>query len=92
MCELALSSRFDDFTEVGASHHFRHPQFQNSIVNTVVKAMFRDAMSRAYKPVPQIRIAIWNIARLERRPKLWGKSTPGVGACWWKPGANTTRG
>ena len=70
--ELALTIRFNDFTEAGAGHRFQHPQFQNSIINAVLEAMFRDVMSRAWKPVRQIRLAFWNLARLDTQPTLWG--------------------
>lgn len=70
--ELSLTIRFNDFTEMGAGHRFRHPQFQNSVINAVLEALFRDVMSRAFKPVRQIRIAFWNLARLDTQPTLWG--------------------
>ncbi len=30
--ELSLTIRFDDFTELGGSHRFKHPQFLNSVI------------------------------------------------------------
>lgn len=70
--ELSLSIRFNDFTEVGGSHRFRHPQFRNSVINAVVEGLFRDCMAGAFKPVRQIRLALWNLALLDTQPTLWG--------------------
>ncbi|MBI3877391.1 MAG: DNA polymerase IV [Verrucomicrobia bacterium] len=70
--ELALTIRFNDFTEAGATHRFQHAQFLNSIINTALEGMFRDVMSRAFKPVRQIRIAFWSLAPLDTQPTLWG--------------------
>jgi hypothetical protein len=70
--ELSLTIRFNDFTETGAGHRFQHPQFQNSVINAVLEALFRDLMSREAKPVRQIRIGFWNLARLDTQPTLWG--------------------
>jgi len=70
--ELSLTIRFNDFTELGSAHRFRHPQFQNSVINGVIESLFRDVMSRAFKPVRQIRIAFCNLARLDTQPTLWG--------------------
>jgi DNA polymerase-4 len=70
--ELSLSIRFTDFTEVGGAHRFQHPQFQNSVINTVVEGLFRDIMGGAFKPVRQIRIAMWNLSPLDTQPTLWG--------------------
>lgn len=70
--ELALTIRFCDFTETGSSHRFQHPQFQNSVMNRVVEELFRDLMSREWKPVRQIRLAFWNLERLDTQPTLWG--------------------
>ncbi|KAF0177046.1 MAG: DNA polymerase IV [Limisphaerales bacterium] len=70
--ELALTIRFSDFTETGSSHRFQHPQFQNSVMNRVVEELFRELMSREWKPVRQIRLAFWNLARLDTQPTLWG--------------------
>lgn len=58
--ELALTIRFCDFTETGSSHRFQHPQFQNSVMNLTVEELFRELMSREWKPVRQIRLAFWN--------------------------------
>lgn len=70
--ELSLSVRFTDFTEVNGTHRFQHPQFRNSVVNDVLEALFRDLMSGAFKPVRQIRVAFWNLSRLDTQPTLWG--------------------
>lgn len=70
--ELSLTIRFNDFTEIGGTHRFRHPQFQNSVINQVIEGLFRDVMSSAFKPVRQIRIAFWNLSRLDTQPTLWG--------------------
>ena len=70
--ELSLTIRFNDFTEAGSSHRFQHPQFQNSVINGVLEDLFRDIMGGAFKPVRQIRIAFWNLARLDTQPTLWG--------------------
>jgi len=70
--ELSLTIRFNDFTEAGSSHRFQHAQFQNSVINSVVQEIFRDVMSRAFKPVRQIRIGFWNLSRLDTQPTLWG--------------------
>lgn len=73
--ELSLTIRFDDFSEVGGGHHFREPQFQNSVINFVLEEIFRDIMSNQAKPVRQIRIGLWNLTRLDTQPTLWGKTT-----------------
>ena len=70
--ELSLTIRFNDFTEAGSSHRFQHAQFQNSVINSVVEELFRDVMSRAFKPVRQIRIGFGNLSRLDTQPTLWG--------------------
>jgi hypothetical protein len=70
--ELSLSIRFTDFTEVNGAHRFQHPQFRNSIINDVMEALFRDLMGGAFKPVRQIRVAFWNLSRLDTQPTLWG--------------------
>ena len=70
--ELSLTMCFNDFTEIGDGHRFAHPQFQNSVINAALEGIFRDAMSRAGKPVRQIRIAFWNLAPLDTQPTLWG--------------------
>ena len=72
--ELALAVRFNDFSEVGGGHRFQHPQFQNSIVNTVLENLFREIMNAQAKPVRQIRIAFWNLTRLDTQPTLWGRT------------------
>jgi len=70
--ELSVTIRFNDFTEIGDTHRFRHPQFQNSVINQEIEGLFREIMSSAYKPVRQIRIAFWNLSRLDTQPTLWG--------------------
>ncbi len=56
-----LTIRFEDFSEVGGSHRFQHPQFQNSIINAALEEIFRGIMGGQFKPVRQIRIAFWNL-------------------------------
>ena len=70
--EVSLAIRFNDFSETGGSHRFAHAQFQNSVINATLEGIFRDVMSSAFKPVRQIRIAFWNLARLDTQPTLWG--------------------
>lgn len=72
--EISLAVRFNDFTEVGASHRYQHPQFLNSVINTTLEAMFREIMQNAFRPVRQIRIAMFNLERLDTQPTLWGKT------------------
>ena len=72
--EMSLTIRFNDFTEMGGSQRFQHPQFLNSIINAALEEIFRDVISRAFKPVRQIRIAFWNLAPLDTQPTLWGKT------------------
>jgi DNA polymerase-4 len=72
--ELGLTIRFTDFSEVSGGHHFREPQFQNSVINAVLENVFRELMSKQFKPVRQIRIAFWNLARLDTQPTLWGRT------------------
>ena len=72
--ELSLTIRFDDFSEAGGSHRFRHPQFQNSAINAMVEEIFRGLMADQARPVRQIRIALWNLSRLDTQPTLWGKT------------------
>ena len=72
--ELALTIRFNDFTEVSGGHRFHEPQFQNSVINAVLKTIFRRILGDQAKPVRQIRIAFWNLARLDTQPTLWGRT------------------
>jgi DNA polymerase-4 len=72
--EFSLGIRFTDFTEVGTRHRFRHPQFLNSIINTVLEQMFREIMRGQRKAVRQIRIAMFNLERLDTQPTLWGRT------------------
>ena len=78
--EMSLTIRFDDFSEVGGSHRFQHPQFQNSIINAALEEIFRGIMDDQFKPVRQIRIAFWNLARLDMQPTLWGRTDAERGA------------
>ena len=70
--EMSVVIRFNDFSETGGSHRYAHPQFQNSVINTSIEEIFRDIMGGAFKPVRQIRIAFWNLTRLDTQPTLWG--------------------
>ena len=72
--ELSLTIRFNDFSEVGGSHCFLHPQFQNSVINTTLEGIFRDIMGAQHRPVRQIRVAMWNLERLDTQPTLWGRT------------------
>jgi hypothetical protein len=72
--EISLAVRFNDFAEVGNSHRYQHPQFLNSVINTTLEAMFRDCMQNAFRPVRQIRIAMFNLERLDTQPTFWGKT------------------
>ncbi len=72
--EVSLTIRFDDFSEVGGSHRFREPQFLNSVFNTALEGIFRDCMNGQFRTVRQIRIAFWNLARLDTQPTLWGRT------------------
>ncbi len=72
--EISLTIRFYDFTEVGTSYRYQHPQFLNSVINQTFEAMFGEIMQSAFKPVRQIRIAMYNLERLDTQPTLWGKT------------------
>ncbi len=72
--ELSLTIRFADFSEVGGTHRFHEPQFLNSIINASLEEIFREIMISQAKPVRQIRIAFWNLERLDTQPTLWGKT------------------
>ena len=72
--EFSLAVRFNDFTEVGTSHRFKHPQFLNSVVNNVLEQMFREIMKESHRPVRQIRIVMFNLERLDTHPTLWGRT------------------
>jgi DNA polymerase-4 len=72
--EMALTIRFNDFSEVGGGRRFRAPQFQNSVINAALEEIFRGIMGDQFKPVRQIRIAFWNLARLDTQPTLWGRT------------------
>ncbi len=43
--EFSVAVRFTNFTEVGTSHRFKHPQFLNSVINEVMEQMFRGIMA-----------------------------------------------
>ena len=45
-----------------------------AVINTTLEAMFRDCMQNAFRPVRQIRIAMFNLERLDTQPTLWGKT------------------
>jgi DNA polymerase IV len=72
--EISVAVRFNDFTEVGTSHRYQHPQFLNSVINQTLEQMFREIMQNAFRPVRQIRIAMFNLERLDTQPTLWGKT------------------
>lgn len=72
--EMSLTIRFNDFTEVGDGHRFREPQFLNSTINTALEEIFRGLMGSQFKSVRQIRIAFWNLRRLNTQPTLWGRT------------------
>jgi DNA polymerase-4 len=72
--ELSLTIRFDDFSEIGGSYRFQHAQFRNSVINAALEEIFRGIMGGQGKPVRQIRIALWNLARLDTQPTLWGRT------------------
>ena len=72
--EVSLALRFTDFSEAGASHRFQHAQFQNSVINATVEGLFREVAAGQGKPVRQIRLAMWNLSRLDTQPTLWGRT------------------
>jgi hypothetical protein len=72
--EFSVAVRFTNFTEVGTSHRFKHPQFLNSVINEVMEQMFRGIMAGQRLPVRQIRIAMYNLERLDTHPTLWGRT------------------
>ena len=72
--EFSVAVRFTNFTEVGTSHRFKHPQFLNSVINEVMEQMFRDIMAGQRLPVRQIRIAMFNLEKLDTHPTLWGRT------------------
>lgn len=72
--EMSLVIRFQDFSEVGGSHRFQHPQFQNSVINAQLEEIFRGIMVGQSKMVRQIRIAFWNLEKLDTQPTLWGRT------------------
>ena len=72
--EISLTIRFEDFSEVGGTHRFRAPQFLNSIINAHLEEIFRSIMAGQGKSVRQIRLAFWNLERLDTQPTLWGRT------------------
>ncbi len=72
--EMSLTIRFEDFSEAGGTHRFRAPQFLNSVINAHLEEIFRGVMSGQTKMVRQIRIAFWNLERLDTQPTLWGRT------------------
>ena len=71
--EFSVAIRFDDFTEVNGGHRFRAPQFQNSIINTAIEAVFRDFMAdQGQTGAADPGIAFGNLSRLDTQPTLWG--------------------
>jgi len=72
--ELSVTIRFNDFSEAGGSHRFREPQFMNSVINARVEEIFLETMREQFRPVRQIRIAFWNLERLDTQPTLWGRT------------------
>jgi len=43
-------------------------------INEVMEQMFRGIMAGQRLPVRQIRIAMYNLERLDTHPKLWGRT------------------
>jgi DNA polymerase-4 len=72
--EMALTIRFNDFTEAGGGHRFRAPQFLNSVFNAALEGIFREIMRGRFRPVRQIRVALWNLQPLDTQPTLWGRT------------------
>ena len=72
--EMSLTIRFNDFSEVGGTRRFQHPQFKNSIINSALEEIFRGSMGDQFRPVRQIRIAFWNLSQLDTQPTLWGRT------------------
>jgi DNA polymerase IV len=70
--EMSLTIRFEDFSEACGTHRFQHPQFQNSVINAALEEIFRGVMAGQRKMVRQIRIAFWNLEKLDTQPTLWG--------------------
>jgi DNA polymerase-4 len=70
--EFSLSIRFTDFTDVGTSYRFKHPQFLNSVVNKVMEQMFHEIMAGQWKAVRQIRMHMFNLEKLDTQPTLFG--------------------
>ena len=42
------------------------------VINQTFEQMFREIMEKAFRPVRQIRIAMFNLERLDTQPTLWG--------------------
>jgi hypothetical protein len=72
--EVALTIRFNDFSETGGMHRFQHAQFRNSTINAALVEIFCGCMGGQVKAVRQVRIAIENLSRLDTQPTLWGRT------------------
>ena len=46
----------------------------NSVINRTLEEIFREILSDQAKPVRQIRLAFWNLSRLDTQPTLWGET------------------
>jgi hypothetical protein len=46
----------------------------NSVINEALEQMFRGIMAGQWLPVRQIRIAMYNLERLDTQPTLWGRT------------------
>jgi len=46
----------------------------NSVINSVLEQMFKEIMGGRQRPVRQIRIAMFNLERLDTHPTLWGRT------------------
>jgi hypothetical protein len=42
------------------------------VINAALEGIFQDSMSGQTRSVRQIRIAMWNLSRLDTQPTLWG--------------------
>jgi hypothetical protein len=80
--EIGLAVRFNYFTEVGTSHRFQHPQFLISVMNSTLEVMFREIIQNAHRPVRQLRIAMFNLERLDTQPTLWEPPRLNAGEPW----------
>ncbi len=78
MRELSLTIPFNDFSQVSGCHRFQHGQFQNSIINATLEGILRDIMGGQLRSVRQIRLAMWNLARLDTQAHALGADPRGV--------------